>query len=40
MLKSGKEEELKERNLKRKTLPAKKTIVDDQGDEWEEVTKR
>ena len=40
LLATGKEEELKERNLKRKVLPARKTVIDDKGDEWEEVTTR
>lgn len=40
LLKKGNEAELKERNLKRKVLPARKTVIDDKGEEWEEVTKR
>lgn len=35
LLKKGNEEDLKERNLKRKKLPARKTVVDELGEEWE-----
>lgn len=40
LLEKGNELELKEMKLKRKVLPARKTVVDEKGEEWNEVTKR